>query len=76
MMDLYVSFGQSHKHTINGATLDRDSIAKVTGDNFTDCRKKCHRLFGDKFCFTYDWDDIKDKMHYFPRGIINVGGPE
>ena len=69
----YVTFGQAHAHAVNGKTFDKDCIAVVNGD-----RAKVFELFGDKFCFEYseaEWQEqvMDAKMHYFPRGYLEVG---
>lgn len=68
----FVTFGQCHAHAINGKTFDKDCIAVVDGD-----RAKVFEIFGDKFCFEYSAEEwfgkgMDDKMHYFPRGYIEV----
>lgn len=67
-MKTYVTFGQIHRHEINGKIFDKDCVAVVDGN-----RDEVFRLFGPKFCFEYPeehWDD--SKMKYFPRGYIEV----
>lgn len=67
-MKTYVTFGQVHRHVINGVVFDRDCVAVVNGD-----RAKVFELFGVKWCFLYaegNFDVLK--MHYFPRGLIEV----
>lgn len=65
-MKRYVTFGQIHRHVINGRILDKDCVAVVEGD-----RNTVFELFEGKFCFEYPekyWDE--KKLSYFPRGYI------
>ena len=71
-MKLYISFGQGHVHTINGLTFDKDCIAVIEGEDYQECRSKAFKYFGGKFCLSYSEEDLLGKMHYFPRGFINV----
>jgi len=67
-MKSYVTFGQDHRHVINGTVFDKDCVAVVDGD-----RARVFELFGPKFCFMYaegNFDLLK--MHHFPRGLIEV----
>lgn len=47
-MKTYVTFGQSHRHIINGKVFNKDCVAVVNGD-----RKKVFETFGTKFCWEY-----------------------
>jgi len=67
-MKIYVTFGQDHRHEINGIVFDKDCIALVNGT-----RKTVFGLFGEKFCFNYNcYKDIEKSIPYFQRGIIEV----
>ena len=62
----FITFGQSHTHRANGVTIDCDIVAKVRS------REHAVELFGTTWAFEYTWDSIKDNMHFFPRGIIDL----
>lgn len=64
-MSVLVSFGQTHTHSINGITIDKDCIVKV------ESRKRALELFGEWFCFTYT-ADCPPRMEFFPRGVIDL----
>ena len=67
-MKIYVTFGQDHRHVINGTVFDHDCVAVVNGD-----RSKVFKLFGAKWCFEYAEGNFDMReMHYFPRGLIEV----
>ena len=67
-MKRYVTFGQDHRHEIDGKIFDKDCVAVVTGT-----RDDVFRIFGSKFSLEYPedyWDE--GKLSYFPRGYIEV----
>ena len=71
-MKIYITFGQNHAHSINGHTLDKDSIACIKCDNYGHGRQIAYDLFGEVFAFSYKEEEIPDILHYFTRGIIEI----
>jgi len=72
-MKTYVTFGQTHVHSINGKTLDKDCVAVITSDSAIEGRKKAFEIFGSKFSFEYSQNEWEgESMIYYPRGYINV----
>jgi len=71
-MKIYISFGQSHVHRVNGKVLDKDSLAEIVCDTHEHGRAIAFELFGDKFFTSYGEEGIKDRLQWFPRGIIRV----
>lgn len=71
-MKVYVSFGQEHWHKIKEQVFDKDTIAEITCADYTDGRRKAFELFDAKFCFVHTFEQIKDKLFLFPKGIISV----
>jgi hypothetical protein len=71
-MKQYFTFGQIHVHRVNGKTFDCDCVAEIEAPTKGECRDKMFKLFGDKWCFQYDKEQIDKDLHYFPRGIIAV----
>ena len=72
-MKTYVTFGQAHTHSVNGKTLDKDTVAVIESESPEAGREKAFELFGQKFCFEHPeehWDD--SKMYYFPKGYVEV----
>ena len=69
----YVTFGQIHRHVINGTVFDKDCVAVITTNNPKEGREKAFELFGKQFCFEYP-EQYKSEinMQYFPRGEIEV----
>jgi hypothetical protein len=72
-MRTFVTFGQAHRHEINGEIFDKDCVAVIDCDGPDDGRKKAFEIFGRKFCFEY-FDSEVDRidMEYFPRGFIEI----
>ena len=60
MKTRYFSFGQTHTHSFNGHTLDKDCIVKITAENPR-----------DKWGFEYT-DFTEESLRYFPRGVYNL----
>ena len=66
-------WAKSHTHSVNGKTLDKDTIAVIKSESAEAGREKAFELFGPKFCFEYPedrWDD--SKIDYFPKGYVEV----
>lgn len=73
MTNVYISFGQAHAHSVAGRTFDKDSIAIIKCENYTDGRRLAFQYFNGKFhnCWSEEeFDD--DKLSYFPRGLIKA----
>ena len=64
MTTCYFSFGQTHVHSVNGKTFDKDCIVEITSDN---PRETMFETFGTKWGMQYD--EVPE-MQYYPRGII------
>lgn len=71
-MKLYITFGQSHTHSVNGITLDKNIVACINGKDYEDCRNKAFEFFDGVFATSYTWEEIEKSMHYFPRGIVEI----
>ncbi len=71
MMVMYVTFGQTHVHSINGKTFDKDCVAKIYCNDYSHGRELAFEFFDGKFCNTYT--NPKDAhFEYYPRGLIEV----
>ena len=71
-MKLYITFGQDHKHNVNGHTFDKDSVAEIECESFTHGRKIAYELFSNKFCTSYLKPEIMQALHHFSRGILKA----
>lgn len=68
-MKCYITFGQIHVHSINGKTLDKDSVAQIESRSLKEGHIKAMEIFDKKFhnCTS----NIPD-MTYYPCGIITI----
>lgn len=74
MPKTYVTFGQIHAHSVNGKTVDKDTVARIECTGPQAGRSKAFELFGDKFCFAYyesHWDEA-EQLPYFPKGYVDL----
>lgn len=62
----YFTFGQSHVHSVDGVTYDKDSVVKITA---VDPRQVMFDTFGRQWSMQYD---TPPRMDLFPRGIIEL----
>ena len=63
MREAWFTFGQTHVHSVNGFTFDKDVVVHILAD---DPRKVMMDTFGPKWGFEYD---KLPNMDYYPRGI-------
>lgn len=74
MKKIYVTFGQTHRHEIQGIVYDKDCVAVLEAKNHFEGRMLVNELFDGMFYTTYcedTWDDDY-RLAYFPRGYINL----
>jgi len=64
----YFTFGQTHTHSFNGITLDKNVVVKITSE---DPREKMVEYFGDQWCFEYNGLESVG-LEYYPKGIFNA----
>jgi hypothetical protein len=65
MKTSYFTFGQSHRHTIDGFVYDKDIVVQITAEI---PRLVMFQKFGSKWGFEYQ-DEPPTNMSLFPRGI-------
>lgn len=63
----YFTFGQAHRHVINGVVYDKDVIVKIVGDN---ARERMHTVFGRAWSTQYFPEDLPKLLPLFSRGIL------
>lgn len=69
----YITFGQLHKHLINGIYLDADCVAVFDISRYSEGTRIVKEIFGDKYSMYYfDEDFPMEYLKYFPRGLINI----
>jgi hypothetical protein len=72
-MKTYVTFGQTHRHEIDGKVFDRDCVAVINCSSAEEGRRLAFELFDRKFCFEYpDYYFDYDSMKFYPRGFIEA----
>lgn len=74
-MKHYVTFGQTHVHSVEGKTFDKDCVAVFKAETSKEGRELAFQHFGPKFCFHYteeEWDE--DNMKWYPRGYLEIQG--
>tara|TARA_B100000482_G_C12383222_1_gene209928 strand:+ start:84 stop:317 length:234 start_codon:yes stop_codon:yes gene_type:complete len=73
MAKTYVTFGGDHAHSVNGRTLDKDTVAVFEAKDRNEGREKAFKCFGPKFSFEYhDTEWSEDKMRFFPKGYVEL----
>ena len=72
MKKYYFTFGQTHIHSVNGKTFDKDCVVEIEG-SFGETRDKMIDHFGIKWAMQYD--KLPD-MSFFPRGILKLNNTE
>lgn len=69
MKKYYISFGQTHVHSYQGQTFDKDCIAVIECVDKEAARIRTFELFGRKWCFIYEKEP---DMTFFHRGFIAI----
>lgn len=72
MPKTFITFGQSHTHRVNNKTFDCDCVAAIESNDEYQGRAIAFELFGPKWHNSYFGSFPEDKLHFFPRGIIDV----
>ena len=72
MNKYYITFGESHIHTHNGETLDKDCVGVIKANSYEEMRNLALEWFGIKFATTYTVEEFKNAIKYFPRGFIEL----
>lgn len=65
----YFTFGQIHTHSINGHTLDKNCIVKITDKN---PRGVMVKNFGQFWANEYSEEEVSKIIHLFPRGVYDL----
>ena len=67
MSKYYFTFGQDHRHELNGMILDKDCVLEISASCVFEARQKMFDIFGQK------WSNVyikKPDMSFFNRGIF------
>lgn len=65
----YFTFGQSHTHSVNGKTFDKDCVVEIETNDSDSARKIMFDTFGQKWASQYD--ELPD-MQFYPRGVFKL----
>jgi len=66
---LFITFGQTHAHSVNGVTFNKDLVAVIRCSDYAEGRKIAHELFDGVFATSYGQEQIEKSMCHFPRGM-------
>lgn len=70
----YVTFGQSHVHSIAGKTFDKNTVAVIPCTDTADGRRKAFEIFGPKFCMKYFDSEFNQKwLEQYNWQLVNIG---
>jgi hypothetical protein len=70
MITEYFTFGQSHRHEINGTVYDKDVILRITASS---PRAVMEGLFGNQWANQYF---NEPRAQFFSRGVIELPDPD
>jgi len=70
-MNVYITFGQVHVHSVNGKTFDKDCVAVIDSASLATGHNLAIDIFNSKF---HSATATVPDMDYFPRGLIEVIG--
>jgi hypothetical protein len=70
MNKYWISFGQTHTHSVNGKTLDKDCLLEIEAENEEAARNQVIALIGLKWANIYE--ELEGNLEYFPRGVIKL----
>ena len=75
-MKVCITFGQIHVHSVNGKTFDKDCVAVIECEDYTDGRNKAFEYFDDKFhmCYGKDWKVETNYHLLFADDNTSAGG--
>ena len=74
-MKIYITFGQIHKHIVNGKVFDRNCVAVFESKNEYEGRKKAFWVFGNQWHNLFPANQFNNKLLiYFPRGLLQLDG--
>lgn len=62
----FFTFGQGHRHEVNGVILDKDVVLRISAE---EPRDVMFQFFGNKWAFEYS---SVPNMKHFPRGVMDL----
>lgn len=70
MSKFYCSFGQDHRHVIDGIFYDKDVILEIEAENQEQAHVLMFQHFNSKWSMCYSLRPADRQLAFFPRGII------
>lgn len=68
------TMGQAHVHSINGKTIDKDTVAVIQAHTHKEAREIAHVMFEGEFSNSYSeevWEH-SGYIKYFPKGYVEL----
>ena len=65
MKPFYFTFGQAHKHVIDGEVYDVDTVVKIVAEDYGEAREIMFSYFGCIWSFQYD--SLEELLPYNPK---------
>jgi hypothetical protein len=72
MGKFYITFGQVHKHNINGQYFDKDVVCEIQAEDEHKARQIAFEKFGTQWFTSYPESEHMIRLEYFPRGIVSL----
>lgn len=72
-MKHFVTMGQEHVHSIDGMTIDKDTVVRFDVATVGGGRRKAFDYFGQRFSMEYsekEWNE--DYMDHYPGGYVDL----
>jgi len=67
----YITFGQVHRHEVNGVVFDKDCVCLIESES--DPREVAFEVFGRKWAMEYPEKYFNmDSLKHYKRGIIKL----
>lgn len=70
-MKFWLTFGQSHTHSHNGITLDKNCICEFNAADGPSANLIVKKYFGNKYSMLHDTHP-QSSVQFYPRGIIQI----
>lgn len=65
-MKYYATMGQRHVHSIEGVTVDKDSVVEIEAEDYDKAYQFANEVFQNKWCGLYE----NPEMSYYHRGVV------
>lgn len=73
MVKFYITFGQIHKHTINGVSFDKDTVGVFycNTEDWDKASDACKNLFNNQYCHVHKTMN-EEVLQYYPKGLVDI----